>query len=1040
MEPSSKAEKFFQTGENFYKVEKYQDACDAYEQAIAESPDFARAYARWAAVLAVLERDEAAIEKAEKALEIDAYQADAYVGWGEALYHLKDYPGAIDKFQQAIALAPDLEDAYYGWGYVLGQLEQTPEALAPYQVGIKETPPFADLYNGWGRALEARKQYVAAAEQYEHARRLNSEKAVFHCNLGNMLRELKQYGQAVAAYRKAVEQAPDEDVYFGWGYTLGQLEQTLETLAPYQVGIKDKETPPFADLHDGWGQALEARKQYAAAAEQYHKAIELNSEKASFHRDLGDALQKLKQYKGAVEAYRKAIEKAPDYEWAYFGWGQLLGRQKQTLKLLHSYQEGIEETKPFAALYDGWGSALCDLKQYEVAKAKQQKATELDPDRSQSYFVLGRAQTHLKQYAEAIKTYREALKRHSDLDEWAYFGWGYTLGQLGQTSEILAPYLEHVEESVTCAHLYNGWGLALFQLEHYQLAEDKYQQAIDLNEQNADFYRYLGDAQAELKKFQEAIKQYLKAIDLCQQAPDTDWQARLSLGDTLREVNRYDEAIEQYRMVLPLPHIYPYALIDILACQWEKGDYRSVWSSKQDFFDLYKQWKGAAELEDNGEYFTRFGQAMLNFFSELESAEAAYQKGHEVAPDSVEILMGMAALYAQKKDVTLGKEGNAQEQLQKKITAHWTGVEAARKAISLLEKEINGEPTIRTQLKLGEMFIYLEDYSKAEDLLNKALDQAQKKDRKSAKIYTELGILRVRQGEGDQAVNYFEQALRLQPRNFTIASNLAESYLRQSALDKAECEYQKILKIAPEHVESNIGLAEVYIQRGEDSQDRTFYDQAIHHLKQAIAISYNREGSKVLNSQEMAEVLYMKGYARSKLLGISGPTEKIELLRCGSLLTDFEQCLSHSSENRAIYHKAKIARDKIRSRLNPFSDQGLAVGVGRMVIVALAFMILTVAQVSFFGKPEINGSVKSVKLNWIELKSIELAEYSTVTFGALAFITIGLYLPQILKLRVGAIELEKSSIDQIKTIDITSIRVESSRTSFDKSESRRGLR
>ena len=41
--------------------------------------------------------------------------------------------------------------------------------------------------------------------------------------------------------------------------------------------------------------------------------------------------------------------------------------------------------------------------------------------------------------------------------------------------------------------------------------------------------------------------------------------------------------------------------------------------------------------------------------------------------------------------------------------------------------------------------------------------------------------------------------------------------------------------------------------------------------------------------------------------------------------------------------------------------------------------------------------------------------YALLTFGSLIFMVAGLYLPQILKLKVAGIELEKSSVDQIGT-------------------------
>ena len=41
--------------------------------------------------------------------------------------------------------------------------------------------------------------------------------------------------------------------------------------------------------------------------------------------------------------------------------------------------------------------------------------------------------------------------------------------------------------------------------------------------------------------------------------------------------------------------------------------------------------------------------------------------------------------------------------------------------------------------------------------------------------------------------------------------------------------------------------------------------------------------------------------------------------------------------------------------------------------------------------------------------------YAVLTFGALIFMVAGLYLPQILKLKVAGIQLEKSSAEQITT-------------------------
>jgi hypothetical protein len=48
-------------------------------------------------------------------------------------------------------------------------------------------------------------------------------------------------------------------------------------------------------------------------------------------------------------------------------------------------------------------------------------------------------------------------------------------------------------------------------------------------------------------------------------------------------------------------------------------------------------------------------------------------------------------------------------------------------------------------------------------------------------------------------------------------------------------------------------------------------------------------------------------------------------------------------------------------------------------------------------------------------KIINKEVYIGITFGSMVFMIAGLYLPQILKLKVGAFSIEKSSVDQVTT-------------------------
>jgi hypothetical protein len=56
-------------------------------------------------------------------------------------------------------------------------------------------------------------------------------------------------------------------------------------------------------------------------------------------------------------------------------------------------------------------------------------------------------------------------------------------------------------------------------------------------------------------------------------------------------------------------------------------------------------------------------------------------------------------------------------------------------------------------------------------------------------------------------------------------------------------------------------------------------------------------------------------------------------------------------------------------------------------------------------------NISTVKTSEI-FPEIEIGYYSILTFGSLLFMVVGLYLPQVLKLSVGPIAMEKISVDQ----------------------------
>jgi len=201
-------------------------------------------------------------------------------------------------------------------------------------------------------------------------------------------------------------------------------------------------------------------------------------------------------------------------------------------------------------------------------------------------------------------------------------------------------------------------------------------------------------------------------------------------------------------------------------------------------------------------------------------------------------------------------------------------------------------------------------------------------------------------------------------------------------------------------------LAQVYIERGDDQRGEETYERAITHLTEAIEIGEPPKGSgvprasKMLKKKELAAALYSRGYARVRQYEVSKAKAGLSFLQ--GAREDFRKSYQLDPDN----HKACRAGEKLDKRLKWFSPNWLSEKVGPYLILSLALVVFGMGQFCFF-------------VGWPV--RIEPASYITLTLSSLVFMVIGLFLPQILKLKVAGIELEKSSVDQITTSEALGI-------------------
>lgn len=176
-----------------WRTEGAEKAQHYFEQAIAEDPNFALAYAGladsycWLGFFSALPPNQAmpkAKEAALKAIQLDDSLADAHksLAYVRALYDF-DWPGAEKEFKRAIQLNPGLADAHFGYGIVyLAPLGRIQDAVREMKLARSLDPLSLATNTYLGFALQLDGKLDQAVEYYRKALELdpNFDEAHYH--------------------------------------------------------------------------------------------------------------------------------------------------------------------------------------------------------------------------------------------------------------------------------------------------------------------------------------------------------------------------------------------------------------------------------------------------------------------------------------------------------------------------------------------------------------------------------------------------------------------------------------------------------------------------------------------------------------------------------------------------------------------------------------------------------------------------------------------------------------------------------------------
>ena len=239
--------------------------------------------------------------------------------------------------------------------------------------------------------------------------RVSPEAAMAHYNMGKVYDSEGRYAEAMDSYRKAARLDPKRaDAWNNLGVDLSKMGKQKEALEAYTQA--DRIHPGSESFLFNIGCSHELLGHDAEALAVFVEILRLDPShfKACFHSAV--ILENMERWQDAITAYQHALRIDPESAAADAGLSRIFRRNKMPREALESAREAMRLKPDDAGICALLGGLYGDLGRWAEAQAVFERATRLDAGNAESWASLALAFQNQKQFENAIKAYREAVR------------------------------------------------------------------------------------------------------------------------------------------------------------------------------------------------------------------------------------------------------------------------------------------------------------------------------------------------------------------------------------------------------------------------------------------------------------------------------------------------------------------------------------------------------------------------------------------------------------------------------------------------------
>jgi tetratricopeptide (TPR) repeat protein len=256
---------------------RLQAAEEIYRRILAAEPDQPDAIHLLGVIASQAGKHDLAVEQILRAIGLNGNVPAFHNNLGEAYRALRRVSEAVASFRRALELNEDMAEAHANLGHALWELGKLEEAIAHYYRALELAPSMAGVHSNLGNALKDQGKRDEALACYRRALELKPDLAEAHGNLGKALAESGDLAGAEASFRAAVRHDPR------YAFAHCKMSEILRGKLPAEDLEAQRRLLLESELtgsqrmylHFGLAQVLDARGEYAEAAEHVQRANSL---------------------------------------------------------------------------------------------------------------------------------------------------------------------------------------------------------------------------------------------------------------------------------------------------------------------------------------------------------------------------------------------------------------------------------------------------------------------------------------------------------------------------------------------------------------------------------------------------------------------------------------------------------------------------------------------------------------------------------------------------------------------------------------------